>query len=576
MRTSSLLLATLKETPNDAEITSHRLMLRAGLIRKLSSGLYNWLPLGLKILRKVEAVVRQEMEAIGAQEILMPAIQPAELWQESGRWEQYGPLMLKMQDRHKREFCFGPTHEEVVTDLVRKEIKSYKQLPLCLYQIQTKFRDEIRPRFGVMRAREFIMKDAYSFHLTEACLQKTYQAFYEAYTKIFTRLGLQFRAVLADTGEIGGSQSHEFHVLAESGEDLIVYSKEGTYAANLEMATAAPGETSYKTVPQKAKGIMTTPGIKSVSEQAQHMQLPVSSILKTILVKGSNENTVVGLLLRGDHEINPIKAEKLSQVSKPLSLISPEAVLALTGTVPGFIGPINLDITFIADESVVSMSNFSCGANANDTHYININWDRDLPLPLLADIRKVVEGDKSPDGVGTLSFLRGIEVGHIFQLGTTYSEAMQARVLNETGKTHTMTMGCYGIGISRIIAAAIEQNHDHKGILWPQEMAPFQLALIPINYYKSKAVRLAADALYQQLLQAGIEVILDDRDERAGTLFADMELIGIPHRLVLSDKTLANNSIEYKNRKTDAVEDVKLDFIPHFIKDKLNGFKPLH
>ncbi|MDB6096089.1 MAG: prolyl-tRNA synthetase [Francisellaceae bacterium] len=571
MRVSNLLLCTLKEVPHDAEIISHQLMLRAGFIRKLGSGLYSWLPLGLKILRKVENIVREEMDAIGAQELLMPAIQPAELWEETSRWEQFGPLMLKMKDRHGRGFCFGPTHEEVVTDLIRKELKSYKELPLTVYQIQTKFRDEIRPRFGVMRAREFLMKDAYSFHIDTESLQKTYKDMYQAYTNIFTRLGLKFRAVLADTGAIGGSQSHEFHVLADSGEDLIAFSDKSLYAANVELAPAPAVEyqLDYEYAPQKA--IKTTIGIKPVAEQAAHLKLPLHAILKTLLVKGDDPKyPIVGLLLRGDHELNALKAEKHPLIFSPLTLISHEAVQATAHCNPGFVGPIDLNIPLLADLSVAKMKHFSCGANIDDTHFVNVNFGKDLPLPPCFDFRNVKQGDISPDNEGQLSLMCGIEVGHIFQLEDKYSLAMKAQVLNEKGSTTTLSMGCYGIGISRIVAAAIEQHHDEKGIIWPKALAPFQVVIIPINMKKSQLVQETCLKLYTALKKAGIEVLWDDRNERIGVMFADMELIGIPHRLVIGEKSLTEGKLEYKNRIDNAAQIIGINEVIPFLKDLID------
>lgn len=567
MRTSQLLLATLKETPADAELTSHKLMMRAGMIRKLAAGLYTWLPLGLRVLQKVSQVTREEMNKVGAQEILMPAVQPAELWQETGRWTQFGPQLLCMKDRHERDYCFGPTHEEVITDLARHELRSYKQLPICFYQIQMKFRDEIRPRFGVMRAREFLMKDAYSFHQDQASLQETYDQMYVAYSNIFTRLGLEFRAVLADTGAIGGSQSHEFHVLADSGEDAIAYCAESGYAANVEMAVSQIPAPHFEK-PTQNLSLTETPGIRTVAEQAAFMGLKPQNILKTLLVKGT-ETPVVALLLRGDHELNPIKAEKLAEVASPLTLVDEKTVLEVAGCKPGFVGPMNLNIPMIADHFALTLSDFSCGANQDDKHYLGVNWERDLPLAKAADLRKVVEGDISPDGKGILRLCRGIEVGHIFQLGSKYSQAMNATVLNEQGRQQTMEMGCYGIGVSRIVAAAIEQNHDDHGIIWPDIMAPFQISLIPMQYYKSQKIRDEAAKLYQKLQQAGFEVLLDDRDERPGMMFADSELIGIPHRLVLSEKGLDAGTIEYKNRRTGVVEHLPYQNIVQICQEKI-------
>lgn len=552
MRISQLLFSTLKESPNDAEIISHQLMLRAGLIRKLASGLYTWLPIGLRVLRKVENIIREEMNRIGAAEILMPVVQPAELWQESQRWEHYGPHLLRMHDRHKRAFCFGPTHEEVVTDLIRREVKSYKQMPLVVYQIQIKFRDEIRPRFGLMRAREFLMKDAYSFHLDKASLECTYEAFYKAYSNIFNRLGLKYRAVLADTGNIGGSVSHEFHVLAESGEDLIAYSNASDYAANVELATSLPPGLPPKEA-QQPLSFAKTPGIKTVEGQAKHLGIETKQILKTLLVRGATaEHPIVGLLVRGDHTLNPHKAEKHPLVASPFTMASLEEVEALAKCGPGFVGPKGLDIPLVADFYVSAMQNFLCGANTEDTHYIGFNWNRDAVFSDTCDLRMVQAGDLSPDGHGALEFLRGIEVGHIFQLGKKYSQAMNASVLDHSGQATTLLMGCYGIGVSRIVAAAIEQNHDTRGILWSDHMAPFKVIVIPIAFHQSSLVQTNTERLYQALLDADIEVLLDDRDERPGVKFADADLIGIPHRIVISDKTLANQSVEYKARQEDA------------------------
>ncbi len=570
MRTSNLLLSTLKEIPSDAEIVSHQLMLRAGLIRKLASGLYTWLPLGLRILRKVEAIVRDEMNALCAQEILMPVIQPSELWEETGRWEQFGPQLLKVTDRQNRQFCFGPTHEEVVTDLSRRELKSYKQLPITLYQIQLKFRDEIRPRFGVMRAREFLMKDAYSFHINEDCLQKTYEQMFQAYTNIFTRLGLTFRAVLADTGNIGGKLSHEFHVLADSGEDLLVYSNQSTYAANREFAEALPPTVAPRSNAETLTTV-TTPGIKSVEEQAIHLKVKPKDILQTLIVKGRDPKTpFIALLLRGDHELNPIKAEKCEQVLSPLTFATVEELKTLAKCEPGFVGPQNLNIPLIADYSAAQMTNFICGANKTNEHYACFNWDRDAKLTETRDLRFVQTGDPSPDHEGTLHFTRGIEVGHIFQLGTKYAEQMKATVLNESGRAQALTMGCYGIGISRIVAAAIEQNYDEKGITWPEAMAPFQVVLIPMGFYKSTTVQESTESLYQELCTAGFEVLLDDRSERPGIMFADAELIGIPHRIVIGEKNLLEKSVEYKARKSDSTQKIPLTELITFLRDQSN------
>lgn len=570
MRTSHFLVATLKETPADAEIVSHRLMLRAGLIRKLSSGLYTWLPLGLRVLRKVEAIVREEMNRAGAQEISMPMIQPADLWQESGRWEQYGPELLRIRDRHDRDFCLGPTHEEVVTDLVRNEISSYRQLPLNLYQIQTKVRDEIRPRFGIMRSREFLMKDAYSFHATADSLGDTYSVMHAAYTAIFERLGLSFRAVLADTGSIGGSTSHEFHVLADSGEDSIAFSDGSDYAANVEMASAMPASTT-RPVPSGSLEEIATPGVKTIADLCQLLGISPAETVKTLLVEGSEKGSLVALVLRGDHELNTIKAEKLEGVAAPLVMAEEDSVKALCGAGFGSLGPRNVGVKVIADHAAAQLADFSCGANRDGYHIIKVNWERDLPLPEIADLRKVVAGDPSPDGKGLLQIKRGIEVGHIFQLGTKYSEAMNAGVLDESGRQVTLHMGCYGIGISRIVAAAIEQNHDEQGIIWPSTMAPFTLAIVPLNMHKSEAVARSAEALYQQCVDAGMEVLLDDRNERPGIKFADMELMGIPHRIVIGDRALADGELEYKGRRDTGAVRVSESEAMAFLREKINA-----
>lgn len=574
MRLSEFLLSTLKEVPQDAELISHQLMYRAGMIRKLGAGLYTWLPMGLRVLRKVEEIVRQEMNKIGAMELLMPAVQPAELWEETHRWEKFGPQLLKIKDRNQREYCFGPTHEEVVTDLMRRELKSYKQLPTLVYQIQTKFRDEIRPRFGVMRAREFLMKDAYSFDLDKEKLGLTYEKFYQAYSAIFTRLGLKFRAVLADTGAIGGSGSHEFHVLADSGEDAIAYCEQSDYAANVELATRLePTYTPPALSAAPAKQLTPTPGITSIPQQAEQMGLTVQQILKTLLVKGQDEkHPVVALLLRGDHEVNDIKAQKHPLVASPFELVSPEVVLKLAGCQPGYVGPIGLpkEVPVIADPDVFAMHDFSCGANQNDQHFTHVHWERDLPLPEKFDLRKVVAGDLSPDGKGKLAICRGIEVGHIFQLGQAYSEAMGLTVLDEQGKAVTLQMGCYGIGVSRIVAASIEQNHDEKGIVWPAALAPFQVILLPMNYQKSHRIREAIEKIYQDLLAHNIEVLLDDRKERAGVMFNDAELIGIPHRLVLGERGLDAGKIEYQHRADVAAKEIPLEGLTEFLL-KLNA-----
>jgi len=560
MRVSRFLLSTVRETPAEAETISHQLMLRAGMIRKLAAGVYSWLPLGLRVLRKVEGIVREEMNHAGAQEVLMPAVQPAELWQESGRWEKYGPELLRLKDRHQREFCIGPTHEEVITDLMRREIKSYRQLPANFYQIQMKFRDEIRPRFGVMRAREFLMKDAYSFHADEVSLRETYDVMHATYTSIFKRVGLEFRPVAADTGSIGGSASHEFHVLADSGEDNISICNQCTYAANVELAQALPpiGKRAAGTKPMQ---IVDTPGRHSIEDVSRFLKVNPQQTIKTLLVKGTGG--VIALVLRGDHELNVIKAEKLPQVAKPLMFVTPGEVELAAGCEPGSIGPVGLKITVIADESAARLSDFVCGANLSGKHLINANWTRDLPEPIVADIRNVLVGDPCPNSQdkkcqGTLTLKRGIEVGHIFQLGTKYSEAMQATVLDEAGNSVLMPMGCYGIGVSRVVAAAIEQNHDKNGIIWPDTIAPFHIALVPIGYRKSDKVRETVDNLYSELVHAGYDVLLDDRDERPGVIFADMDLIGIPHRIVVGDKGLAKGVAEYKGRRDAAVREIAL------------------
>ncbi len=572
MRTSQYLIATVKETPADAEVISHQLMLRAGLIRKLASGLYTWLPMGLRVLRKVEAIVREEMDRAGGQEVLMPAVQPAELWQESGRWDAMGAEMLRLTDRHNREFCFGPTHEEIITDLIRNELRSYKQLPANFYQIQTKFRDERRPRFGVMRAREFLMKDAYSFHLNAESLQQTYEVMHATYTRIFTRLGLEFRPVLADTGAIGGSASHEFHVLADSGEDAIAFSTESDYAANVEKAEALAPQ-GKRPVATAEMSVVDTPKQHSIEEVSGFLKVDAKQTLKTLVVRGADENGeaegVVALVLRGDHELNEIKAEKLPQVFAPLTMASDDDIRAAIGCEPGSIGPVGVGTPLFVDRDAAFVADFICGANEDGKHLTGVNWGRDLPEPELADLRNVVEGDASPDGKGVLTIKRGIEVGHIFQLGTKYSEAMKATVLDENGKAATMTMGCYGIGVSRVVASAIEQNHDDKGIIWPDAIAPFQLAILPMNMHKSDAVREAAEKLYAELTAAGFEVLLDDRNERAGVMFADMELIGIPHRVVIGERGLKNGALEYKGRRDAENQDIPLDELQAFLAEKL-------
>jgi len=570
MRTSRFPLQTLKDTPADAEIVSHRLMLRAGLIRRLASGLYTWLPLGLRVLRKVEAIVRDEMDRAGALEVLMPAVQPAELWQESGRWDKYGPELLRLKDRHQRDFCFGPTHEEIITDLARAELRSYRQLPVNFYQIQTKFRDEIRPRFGVMRAREFLMKDAYSFHADHASLQQTYEAMHAAYSRIFRRCGLNFRAVLADTGSIGGSASHEFHVLADSGEDAIAFSDASDYAANVELAEAvAPA--GGRPAPAAPLASVDTPGQHSIDEVSRFLGVAPSRTAKTLIVEGTAPGTVVALVLRGDHELNAIKAEKLPGVASPVRLASDEAVRAAAGCPPGSVGPVDLPIPVIVDRAAAALADFVCGANRDGEHLTRVNWGRDLPEPAVADLRNVVAGDPSPDGRGSLVIARGIEVGHIFQLGTKYSEAMKATVLDEQGRNVTMIMGCYGIGVSRVVGAAIEQHNDDKGIVWPVGIAPFQVVLVPMQYHRSQRVREETERLYQELQDVGIDVLLDDRDARPGVMFADAELIGIPHRVVVGERGIDDGKVEYRGRRdTDNTMIARAEIVP-FLRGRIDA-----
>ena len=566
MRTSQYLLSTLKETPADAEVISHQLMLRAGMIRKLASGLYTWLPTGLRVLKKVENIVREEMNNAGAIEMCMPVVQPADLWQESGRWEQYGPELLRFVDRGDRPFVLGPTHEEVITDLIRNELSSYKQLPLNFFQIQTKFRDEVRPRFGVMRSREFLMKDAYSFHTSQESLQETYDAMYQAYSKIFTRMGLDFRAVEADTGSIGGSASHEFQVLAQSGEDDVIFSTESDYAANIEFAEAvAPA--GGRAAPAVEMTQIDTPNAKTIAELVEQFNLPVDKTVKTLMVKAAEGSAypLVALLVRGDHELNEVKAEKLPQVAAPLTFATEEEIRAIVKAGPGSLGPVNLPIPVVVDRTVAAMSDFAAGANIDGKHFVGINWERDVALPEVADIRNVVEGDPSPDGKGTLLIKRGIEVGHIFQLGTKYSEAMKASVQGEDGRNQTLTMGCYGIGVTRVVAAAIEQNNDERGILWPDAIAPFQVAILPMNMHKSFRVKELAEELYSTLRAKGIEVLMDDRKERPGVMFADMELIGIPHTVVIGDRNLDSEEVEYKNRREGEKQMIKTSEIIDFL-----------
>ena len=557
MRTSKYLLSTLKETPAEAAIVSHQLMLRAGMIRPLASGLYNWMPTGWRVLQKVENIIREEMNKSGAIEIKMPVVQPAELWQESGRWDQYGPELLRFTDRGERSFVIGPTNEEAITDLMRREVTSYRQLPLNLYHIQTKFRDEVRPRFGVMRSREFIMKDAYSFHMDKESLQQTYDVMYQTYSNIFTRLGLDFRAVQADTGSIGGSASHEFQVLANSGEDDVIFSTESDYAANIELAEAvAVGE---RAAPTKAMELVDTPNAKTIAELVTQFNQPIEKTVKTLIVKGaSEEQPLVALIIRGDHELNEVKAEKLAEVASPFEFADEAAIKAKIGAGVGSLGPVNLNIPVIIDRSVAIMSDFSAGANIDGKHYFNINWERDVALPKVADIRNVVEGDPSPDGKGTLLIKRGIEVGHIFQLGD--------------GRPTVVTMGCYGIGVTRVVAAAIEQHHDERGIIWPSDaMAPFTVAIVPMNMHKSESVQAFAEELYRTLLVQGVEVIFDDRKERPGVMFADMELIGVPHMVVIGEKNLANGEIEYKNRRSGEKQMIAKAQLLDFLKSQIKA-----
>ena len=572
MKTTEYLLATLRETPADAEVISHQLMLRAGMIRKLASGLYTWLPLGLRVLQKVERIIREEMNKSGAMEVLMPVVQPAELWQESQRMEAYGPELLRFQDRHARDFVLGPTHEEVITDLVRNNIQSYKQLPCNFYQIQTKFRDEIRPRFGIMRSREFIMKDAYSFHLNEASLQQTYDVMYDTYSSIFTRLGLDFRPVLADTGSIGGNSSHEFHVLADSGEDDIAFSDSSDFAANVEMAEALVVGSERPAASAELEKV-STPGQHSIEDVTAYLKVSAEKVVKTLIVHGraeDGETRLVALVLRGDKELNDIKAEKHPLVASPLTFASDEEIEKAVGCKPGSIGPINLSIPVIADRSAINMADFVCGANEDGYHLTGVNWERDAQFAEVADLRNVVEGDPSPCGTGTLSIKRGIEVGHIFQLGTKYSEALKAAVLDENGKNHVMPMGCYGIGVTRVVASAIEQNNDKFGIIWPDAIAPFQLAIVPLNNHKSPAVQETADALYKQFTDLGVEVLYDDRKERPGVKFSDIELIGVPHRIVISDRGIEEGAYEYKHRRENDKVSVPADEVIQFIQSRIN------
>ncbi|PCK08786.1 MAG: proline--tRNA ligase [Alteromonadaceae bacterium] len=586
MRASQFLIATKKETPADAEVISHRLMLRAGMIRKMASGLYNWLPLGLRVLRKVESIVREEITKTGSLEVLMPVVQPAELWKESERWQQYGPELMRIHDRNKREFCLGPTHEEVITDLVRNEISSYKQLPISFFQIQTKFRDEVRPRFGVMRSREFIMKDAYSFHLTQDSLQETYDVMFQAYGNIFSRIGLEFRAVLADTGSIGGSASHEFHVLASSGEDDIAFSSEGDYAANVELAPALAPTQQNKTE-KLAISEVETPGLKSIEEISKHLNVDPTQTVKTLIVYGENteESTdkgsgttdnasapLVALVVRGDHELNDLKAEKITGVATPMTFADEARIEKELGAQVGSLGPIGLKIQTVVDHSAAHLVNFACGANQTDKHYVNANWDENASNVEHADIRNIVVGDPSPCGQGSIEIKRGIEVGHIFQLGTKYSAAMNATVLNENGKDQVLTMGCYGIGVSRIVASAIEQNYDDKGITWPASIAPFQIALVPINLHKSEAVKETCETLYQSLQDAGYDVLfMDEHKARLGVMLANTDLIGVPHRIVIGDRGLKESQVEYKGRRDEEAQTVNIDDILPFIEQAVSN-----
>ncbi|EIJ32855.1 proline--tRNA ligase [Thiothrix nivea] len=572
MRVSRFPISTLRETPADAEVISHQLMLRAGMIRRLASGLYTWMPYGLRVLRKVEAIVREEMNNAGAIEVLMPSVQPAELWQESGRWEKYGAELLRIKDRHARDFCYGPTHEEIITDYARKELGSYKQLPVNFYQIQTKFRDEVRPRFGVMRAREFLMKDAYSFHLTQESLQETYDAMFAAYSRIFQRLGLDFRPVQADTGSIGGNASHEFHVLAESGEDAIAFASGSNYAANIELAEAV-ALLAERAAPSEDMREVDTPNAKTIEELVTQFGLPVEKTVKTLIVAAADDVDAdfVALLVRGDHTLNEIKAEKLPEVASPLRFAREDEIRAIIGAGPGSLGPVNLPIPCIADRTVANMADFGAGANSDGKHYFGINWGRDVALPAVADLRNVVAGDPSPDGCGTLSIVRGIEVGHIFQLGRKYSEAMNATVLDESGRAQVMTMGCYGIGVSRVVASAIEQNNDGYGIRWPDAIAPFTVVIAPLNMQKSPEVAAKAEDLYAQLQAAGVDVLLDDRALRPGAMFADHELLGIPHRVIISERGLQAGEIEYKARSGGDAQKVPLAEALSFIQGCLQG-----
>jgi prolyl-tRNA synthetase len=564
MRFTQFALTTLKEVPAEAEIVSHKLMLRAGLIRRLASGLFTWMPLGLRVLRKVEAVVREEMNRAGALELLMPAVQPSELWEESGRWDQYGPLLLRMHDRHEREYCFGPTHEEVITDIARRELRSYKQLPVNYYQVQTKFRDEIRPRFGVMRSREFIMKDAYSFDIDKQGMQASYDRMHAAYTAIFERLGLRFRVVDADSGEIGGSRSQEFHVLADSGEDAIAYSDEDNYASNIETAATSRPDVARPPASDELKKF-PTPDVKTIKDLCEMLGIGPEQTVKTLIVEGTDGP--VALILRGDHELNAVKAQKLDGVASPLTMADTGTIIKTAGAEPGSLGPVGLPMPVYFDHAVVAMANFTCGANENGHHFKGVNFGRDLDEPESVDLRNVVEGDPAPGGTGTLKIARGIEVGHIFQLGSKYSESMKATVQAPDGTNQLMEMGCYGIGITRIVGAAIEQNHDENGIIWPGPLAPFDVVIVPINMHRSEEVREAAEALYGELSAAGLDVLLDDRDARPGVKFADAELIGIPHRVVIGDRGLAKGEFEYRHRRDSESRDLKREEVLKLLKE---------
>jgi prolyl-tRNA synthetase len=567
MRLSQYPINTSKENPAEAEVLSHQLMLRAGLIRRLAAGLYSWLPMGLRSLRKAEAIVREEMDRAGALEVLMPVFQPGELWQESGRWTEYGPELLRLKDRHQRDFVAGPTHEEVITDIVRRELQSYRQLPVNFYQIQTKFRDEIRPRFGIMRAREFVMKDAYSFHLDETSLEQGYRVMHAAYTRIFTRMGLKFRAVRADSGPIGGDVSQEFHVLAASGEDAIVFSDEDDYASNLEAAAALP-PTEPRPAPQQALAKVATPGARTIEDVSRLLEVAPSACLKTLLVEGSDEE-VVALVIRGDHELNATKAQRLPGVANPLRMAGPERIARATGAEAGFIGPAGLRCRIYADHSALAIADFVCGANERDMHLTGVNWERDVQGAIAADIRNVRAGDFSPSGRGRLKVARGIEVGHIFQLGRKYSAPLKAVVLDEAGNEVTLLMGCYGIGVTRVLAAAIEQNHDERGIIWPEPLAPFQVVLVPLNLQKSARVREVAERLYAELASQGIDVLYDDRDARPGVKFADAELLGIPHRLVVSERGLEADRLEYRHRRDAESTEFPADEVLAFLTSRL-------